>query len=47
MAAVVKLLPEVAVLVLVEQAEQWLAYLPHYCLYREYPDPPRWAEASC
>tara|TARA_R110002020_G_scaffold157044_3_gene339319 strand:+ start:81 stop:266 length:186 start_codon:yes stop_codon:yes gene_type:complete len=45
--AAVKSLPEEAVVLLVEQVEQSLAYLPRYCLYREYPDPPRLAEASC
>ena len=45
--AAVKSLPEEAVVLLVEQVEQSLAYLPRYCLYREYPDPPHLAEASC
>ena len=45
MAAVVKLLPEVAVLVVVEQAEQSLAYLPRYSPCREMPM--EVAEVSC
>lgn len=45
--AAVKSPPEEAAVLLVEQVEQSVAYLPHYFLCLEFPDPPRLAEVSC